>query len=108
MDCVVLGHLILQSDRTVRSSEEVYSAVATDLEVRLPTLAAAIDAGQATDVARIAHTIKGGCSMVGLSSATEAAARLEGSNRPETWPRELLQLHFALGKLQDILGNGLL
>jgi CheY-like chemotaxis protein len=87
---------------------EVYAAVATDLETRLATLAAAMDAGDAAAVASIAHTIKGGCGMVGLSGATEAAARLESSNLPETWPGELLQLHFALGNLQGILANGLL
>jgi len=106
LDPVVLGKL--KAMMPPAALKEVYSALAADLEARLPTLAAAIDAGRATEVARIAHTIKGGCSMVGLSCATEAAARLEGSNRPDTWPRELLQLHFALGKLQDILGNGLL
>lgn len=87
---------------------EVYAAVASDLETRLPTLAAAVDAGDTTEVARIAHTIKGGCGMVGLTTATEAAARLESSNQPETWPKELLQLHSALRKLQGILGDGLL
>jgi CheY-like chemotaxis protein len=87
---------------------EVYAAVASDLETRLSTLAAAMDAGHATEVARIAHTIKGGCGMVGLTTATEAAARLESSNQQETWPKELLQLHFALGKLRGILGDGLL
>ena len=87
---------------------EVYAAVASDLESRLATLAAAIDNGDAVEVARIAHTIKGGCGMVGLTSATEAAARLEASTRQETWPNDLLQLHFALDKLQHILGDGLL
>jgi CheY-like chemotaxis protein len=87
---------------------EVYTAVASDLEARLSTLAAAMDAGHATEVTRIAHTIKGGCGMVGLTTATEAAARLESSNQQETWPKELLQLHFALRKLQGILGDGLL
>ena len=106
LDPVVLGKL--RTMMPPAALMEVYSAVVADLEARLPTLAAAIDASQATEVARIAHIIKGGCSMVGLSCATEAAAKLEGSNRPDTWPRELLQLHFALGKLQDILRDGLL
>jgi HPt (histidine-containing phosphotransfer) domain-containing protein len=106
LDPTVLGKL--KAMMPPAALKEVYSAVAADLEARLPSLAAAIDAGQATEVARIAHIIKGGCSMVGLSSATQAAARLEGSNRPDTWPQELAQLHFALGKLQDILEDGLL
>jgi CheY-like chemotaxis protein len=86
---------------------EIYMAVASDTTTRLVTLAAAMDAGDATEVARIAHTIKGGCAMVGFSVAAEAAARLEISNRSETWPKELLQLHFALDKLQSMLGDGL-
>jgi CheY-like chemotaxis protein len=88
--------------------KEVYTAVATDLETRLVTLEAAMDAGNATEVKRIAHTIKGGCGMVGLIGAREPAAQLESSNRPETGRKELLQLHFALNKLKEILSNGLL
>ncbi len=87
---------------------EIYTAVATDLEARLVPLSAAINAGDTTETARIAHIIKGGCSMVGISVAVEAAARLESSNPPETWPKELLQLHFALDRLKSILENGLL
>ena len=71
-------------------------------------LAAAMGAGDATEVVRIAHIIKGGCGMVGLSGAQEAAARLETGNQHGTWPKDLLQLHFALGKLQGILEKGLL
>ena len=87
---------------------EVYSAVASDLESRLAALAAAMGAGDATEVVRIAHIIKGGCGMVGLSGAQEAAARLETGNQHGTWPKDLLQLHFALGKLKGILVGGLL
>ena len=106
LDSAVLGKLKAMMPEAALC--EVYAAVATDLETRLATLAAAMDAGDAAAVASIAHTIKGGCGMVGLSGATEAAARLESSNLPETWPGELLQLHFALGNLQGILANGLL
>jgi len=82
---------------------EIYAAVAADLRTRLLTLAAAMDAGEAAEVARIAHTTKGGCSMVGLTAAAQAAARLEFSNRIETWPKELAQLHSALAALERIL-----
>jgi CheY-like chemotaxis protein/HPt (histidine-containing phosphotransfer) domain-containing protein len=87
---------------------EIYTAVATDMESRLVTLSAAIDTGSLTEVTQIAHIIKGGCSMVGLWGATEAAARLETSNLRETWPKELVQLHFALDSLKSILVGGLL
>ena len=86
---------------------EIYSAVASDMVSRLVKLEAAMDAGDSAEVARTAHTIKGGCSMVGLTAAAEAAARLESSNGRETWSKELLQLHFALSKLQGMLGDGL-
>ncbi|HEX4322576.1 MAG TPA: response regulator [Acidobacteriaceae bacterium] len=87
---------------------EVYTAVATDLETRLITLESAMDAGNAAEIKRIAHTIKGGCGIVGLIGAREPAALLESSNRPETGRKELLQLHFTLNKLKEILSNGLL
>lgn len=87
--------------------QEIYVALATDMEARLVPLSSAIDAGDAVEVARIAHIIKGGCVMVGLFLAAEAAASLESSNASETWPKQLLQLHFALSKLQSILVHGL-
>jgi CheY-like chemotaxis protein/HPt (histidine-containing phosphotransfer) domain-containing protein len=87
---------------------EIYTAVASDLETRLVTLSTAMDAGDIAEVKRIAHTIKGGCAMVGLSPAIESAARLESSNTSETWPNDFLQLHFALSMLRSILGDGLL
>jgi CheY-like chemotaxis protein/HPt (histidine-containing phosphotransfer) domain-containing protein len=106
IDPAVLGKLkaMMQPSAVL----EIYTAVATDLETRLVTLSAAVDAGNQPEVARIAHIIKGGCSMVGLSGATEAAARLEISNLRETWPKELVQLHFALDSLKSILDGGLL
>jgi CheY-like chemotaxis protein len=88
--------------------EEIYKAVATDLTTRLDALKIAMDAGNQPEVARIAHAIKGGCAMVGLSSATDAAARLETSNTPETWPKELLQLREAHIALKSILDGRLL
>jgi CheY-like chemotaxis protein len=106
IDPIVLGKL--KAMMPAAALREVYSAVATDLEGRLSALTAAMDAQDPTEVARIAHTIKGGCGMVGLSIAQRAATRLESGNLQETWPKELLQLHFALGKLQGILENGLL
>jgi CheY-like chemotaxis protein len=106
LDPIVLGKLKAMMPST--ALREVYAAVASDLETRLPTLSAAMDICDATAVRSIAHTIKGGCGMVGLSGATEAAARLEKSNLPNTWPEELLQLHFALKNLQGILSDGLL
>jgi CheY-like chemotaxis protein len=103
IDPQVLGKLkAMMPPAAVR---EIYAAVATDLATRLEGLAAAMAAGNAAQVARIAHTTKGGCSMVGLTAATQAAARLESSNRNGTWPKELAQLRGALAALQRILGD---
>jgi len=101
IDPAVLGKLTaLMPPAAVR---EIYAAVATDLATRLVTLASAMDTGDAAEVARIAHTAKGGCSMVGLTAATAAAARLEASNGNGTWPKELSQLQSALAALQRML-----
>jgi CheY-like chemotaxis protein len=103
IDPVVLGKLTaMMPDSAVR---EIYAAVASDLKTRLATLQAAMDAGDGAEVARIAHAIKGGCAMVGLSGARDAAARLETSNVPVTWPAELAQLHFALTALEGMLAG---
>jgi len=88
--------------------EELYSAVASDMKTRLVALEAAMDSGSAIEVHKIAHAIKGGCAMVGLSGAAGAASRLETSNRRGTWRKELLQLNGALIMLQSILYDRLL
>jgi len=106
IDPVVLGKL--KAMMPASAVLEIYAAVAADLETRLATLSAAIDAGDTAEVKRIAHTVKGGCAMVGLSPAIASSARLESSNVSETWPNDLLQLHFALSMLRSILEDGLL
>ena len=103
IDPVVLGKLkAMMPPAAVR---EIYAAVAADLGPRLDSLEAAMHAKDAPSVARIAHAVKGGCSMVGLTAATDAAARLESSNLIETWPAELLELRGALSALRSILGD---
>ena len=84
---------------------EIYAAVAADLKSRLAVLQSAMTSFDVPEVKRLAHSIKGGCSMVGLSGATEAAARLETSNTTVTYPQELSQLHAALAALEGILGG---
>jgi len=105
IDPVVLGKL--KAMMPASSVREIYVAVAADMKARMVTLEAAMQAGNSAEVARIGHTIKGGCSMVGLTAAAEAAARLENGNHRETWQKELLQLHSAQSALQSILESGL-
>jgi HPt (histidine-containing phosphotransfer) domain-containing protein len=105
IDSGVLGKLrAMMPESSVR---EIYLATATDLASRLVTLSAAMSQGRASEVARVAHAIKGGCAMVGLSIARDAAARLETDNRSTSWQSELAQLHFALDKLQGLLSDRL-
>ncbi len=103
VDPIVLGKL--KAMMPASAVREIYAAVASDLTTRLATLRAAMDAADSIEVARIAHAIKGGCAMVGLSSAREAASRLETSNLPVTWPAELAHLHSALKGLEVMLGG---
>jgi len=103
VDPVVLGKL--KAMMPVSAVREIYAAVASDLITRLITLQTAMDAADSAEVARIAHAIKGGCAMVGLIGAREAASHLETSNLPETWPAELAHLHSALKGLEVMLGG---
>src|SRR5271170_5305712 len=96
INAAVLGKL--KAMMPASAVREVYAAVAADLATRLPLLQTAMHAGDAREVSRIAHTIKGGCAMVGISIAIEAAATLEKSNEREAWPKQLSQLHFAMNE----------
>jgi CheY-like chemotaxis protein len=103
IDLSVLGKL--NAMMPASAVREIYAATAADLDMRLAALQAAMDSGNAAEVARIAHAIKGGCAMVGLTGAREAAARLETINLPVTWLNELEQLHIALTGLKGMLGD---
>lgn len=103
VDPIVLGKL--KAMMPASAVREIYAAVAADLKSRLYTLNAAMQADDSLEVARIAHAIKGGCAMVGLTSAKDAAARLEISNLPVTWPAEMSQLRIALAGLEGMLGD---
>jgi len=105
IDTAVLGKL--KAMMPAKAVEEIYVAVAGDLTTRLAALESAMGSSDADEVKRIAHAIKGGCAMVGLAGARDAASRLETSNLSETWPKELSDLHFALVALKGMLDDGL-
>jgi CheY-like chemotaxis protein len=67
----------MMPEPTVR---EVYVAVVTDLTKRGEALEAAIARGDAAEVRRIGHTIKGGCGMAGARQAARLGARLEAES----------------------------
>ena len=84
---------------------EIYVATASDMKIRIGSLSDAIDAANIVEISRIAHSIKGVCAMVGLTAGRQAAARLEVSNLPVTWPGDLAQLRIALEGLEVMLAD---
>ncbi len=82
---------------------QLFQAVADDLGPRLATLQAAIIAADPAEISRIAHAIKGGCAMVGLTRIRNTAAALEAGVPRETWLAHLAELHNHLRELNDIL-----
>jgi len=67
----------LMPESTVR---QVYAAVASDLRMRSTALATAIAKGDANEVRRIGHAIKGGCGMAGARQAARLGAMLESES----------------------------
>jgi len=65
----------LMPDTAVR---QIYTAVVTDLFKRHSDLEAAVAKGDAAEIRRIGHAIKGGCGMAGASQAARLGALLEG------------------------------
>jgi CheY-like chemotaxis protein/HPt (histidine-containing phosphotransfer) domain-containing protein len=59
---------------------QVYAAVADDLKKRSILLEAAIAQGNAEEVRRIGHAIKGGCGMAGAREAARLGAMLESES----------------------------
>ena len=56
---------------------EIFTAVVSDLKARYALLDSAISRGDAAEVRRIGHAIKGGCSMAGAMQAARVGELLE-------------------------------
>jgi CheY-like chemotaxis protein/HPt (histidine-containing phosphotransfer) domain-containing protein len=56
---------------------QIYAAIVADLDKRIGALEAAIAGGDAAEVRRIGHAIKGGCGMAGALQAARLGALLE-------------------------------
>lgn len=67
----------MMPESTVR---EIYGTVLSDLGKRVSALETAIAAGNAVEVRRIGHTIKGGCGMAGVMRASRLGALLEAES----------------------------
>ena len=83
---------------------EIYAAVVADLHTRIPAIHAALNAGDAVEVRRIAHAIKGGCAMAGAVQAARIAAQLEADgNQSDNSTRLLADLRLARRYLERML-----
>jgi CheY-like chemotaxis protein len=58
---------------------QIYEAVVTDLGRRIEALSSAIAKGDAAEIRRIGHAIKGGCGMAGAVQAARVGALLEAA-----------------------------
>ncbi len=85
-----------------------YQALADDLAQRLPALDRALRAADHAQVSAIAHTIKGGCAMLGVSAARDAASSLEISPSGEDAQRDRAALHAVLDALRARIDSNLL
>jgi CheY-like chemotaxis protein len=59
------------------SVKQIYTAIIADLYKRLPAIEDAVAKGNAEEVRRIGHSIKGGCGMAGAMQAAHLGALLQ-------------------------------
>jgi len=91
----------LMPEPTVR---EIYVAVLADLKKRIVALEAAIAVGDAAEVRRIGHTIKGGCGMAGAMRISRLGALLESeSDQMDNCAAVLSELQSAIRDLERML-----
>ncbi|HVN92923.1 MAG TPA: response regulator [Terracidiphilus sp.] len=78
---VVSAEVLSQLRKVMPESavRQIYSAVVSDLTVRIQALGAAIAKGDAAEIRRIGHAIKGGCGMAGALQAARLGALLEAT-----------------------------
>jgi CheY-like chemotaxis protein len=78
---VVSADVLAQLRKVMPESavRQIYSAVVSDLSARIEALGAAIAKGDAAEIRRIGHAIKGGCGMAGALQAARVGALLEAT-----------------------------
>jgi HPt (histidine-containing phosphotransfer) domain-containing protein len=76
---VVSAEVLAQLRKVMPESavRQIYAAVVADLAGRIEALGAAIAKGDAAEIRRIGHAIKGGCGMAGAIQAARLGALLE-------------------------------
>lgn len=91
----------LMTEATIR---EIYSAMIGDLHKRQEALERAIAKGNAEEVRRIGHAIKGGCGMAGAMQAARIGAVFEGeSDQLDNCAAALQELYTATQRLERML-----
>jgi CheY-like chemotaxis protein len=86
------------------SVREIYAAVIADLARRIKALEAAAASGDAVEVRRIGHSIKGGCAMCGAQQAARLGALLEtASDQLDNSAKLIRDLRTAAGNLERML-----
>lgn len=94
---------LLMPESAVR---QVYATVAADLKTRSVALETAIAKGDAAEVRRIGHAIKGGCGMAGVERAARLGALLEREsdqlNNSAEAPGDLLATAEKLERMLDV------
>jgi HPt (histidine-containing phosphotransfer) domain-containing protein len=101
---------------------EIFTVLIADMKQRLRSIEAALAAGDAQQVRRIGHSIKGACAMAGAAKAARLAALIEsgaldgqatGSGEVTSKVDQLdnnipilNDLHTAIGNLERILSSG--
>jgi CheY-like chemotaxis protein/HPt (histidine-containing phosphotransfer) domain-containing protein len=107
VDAATLGQL--RGMMPAKAVREIYEAVVADLYTRIKALEGAVAHGDAAEVRRIGHAIKGGCGLAGavqaarLGALFEATATLEDSNQLDNSMLLLRDLRAATNRLERML-----
>ncbi|MDR3793825.1 MAG: response regulator [Terracidiphilus sp.] len=107
VDAATLGQL--RGMMPAKAVREIYEAVVADLHARIKALEGAVAHGDAAEVRRIGHAIKGGCGLAGavqaarLGALFEATTTLEDGNQLDNSMLLLRDLRAATKRLERML-----
>lgn len=103
---VVNPHTLAELRKMMAGSavREIFVTLIADLRRRLPALRKAMAGGDAAEVRRLGHAIKGGCGLVGAERVAGIGERLEAERyQLDNGEAILRELHAATGELQRML-----
>jgi CheY-like chemotaxis protein len=106
-DAPVVNHETLTQLRSImapRAVREIYVAVVDDLDRRDSALRQALAVGDANEIRRLGHAIKGGCGVAGALQAAHLGALLEAEgDQLDNVPHILIELKAATENLRRML-----